>query len=113
MSLHQRREDCPADCAISFVRGSKETRQWSGYKWPAEAGLIGAETVLRFDHAGGILAIYRRPVDRYSSPPMGFAPRAGASGRPRGEDDTIERPKHHGLFNYQTDEALGAPVCIN
>jgi 3-phenylpropionate/trans-cinnamate dioxygenase ferredoxin component len=28
-------------------------------------------------------------------------------------DDTIECPKHNGLFNYMTGEAMGAPVCID
>ncbi|SMY10164.1 MocE family 2Fe-2S type ferredoxin [Flavimaricola marinus] len=28
-------------------------------------------------------------------------------------DDTIECPKHNGRFNYQTGEALRAPVCVN
>jgi 3-phenylpropionate/trans-cinnamate dioxygenase ferredoxin component len=27
-------------------------------------------------------------------------------------DDTIECPKHNGLFNYKTGAALRAPVCV-
>ena len=28
-------------------------------------------------------------------------------------DYTIECPKHNGLFDYRTGEALRAPVCVN
>ena len=28
-------------------------------------------------------------------------------------DYIIECPKHNGVFDYRTGEALGAPVCVN
>ena len=74
---------------------------------------IDEEDLIRFDHAGKTYAIYRSPDDEY------FAT-AGLCTHEQVHladglvmDNTIECPKHNGVFDYKTGEALGAPVCVN
>ena len=78
-----------------------------------KANDIDEEDLIRFDHDGHSYAIYRSPEDEY------FAT-DGLCTHERVHledglvmDDTVECPKHNGVFNYKTGEALGAPVCIN
>jgi 3-phenylpropionate/trans-cinnamate dioxygenase ferredoxin subunit len=76
-------------------------------------GDIAAEDVLRFDHADRSFAIYRSPDDKYYATD-GFCTHEQthlADGLVMGSE--IECPKHNGVFNYRTGEAMGAPVCIN
>lgn len=74
---------------------------------------IDEEDLVRFDHAGKTYAIYRSPDNEY------FAT-AGLCTHEQVHladglvmDNTIECPKHNGVFDYKTGEAMGAPVCVN
>jgi 3-phenylpropionate/trans-cinnamate dioxygenase ferredoxin subunit len=78
-----------------------------------EASSFEKESVIRFDYAGRTFAIYRSLDDRYFATD-GLCTHEGihlSDGRVI--DDTIECPKHNGIFNYMTGEAMGAPVCID
>jgi 3-phenylpropionate/trans-cinnamate dioxygenase ferredoxin component len=92
------------------ARGEELTMSWVEV---CEASGIEKESVIRFDYAGRTLAVYRSPDDRYFATD-GLCTHEGvhlSDGIVM--DDTIECPKHNGLFNYMTGEAMGAPVFIN
>lgn len=77
------------------------------------SGDIEPEGVIRFDYGGASYAIYRSGDGRYFATD-GLCTHENihlADGFVF--DDLIECPKHNGLFNYETGEARGAPVCIN
>jgi 3-phenylpropionate/trans-cinnamate dioxygenase ferredoxin subunit len=74
---------------------------------------IEEEDLIRFDHGGRTYAVYR-------SPENDFYATAGLCTHEQVHlvdglvmEDTIECPKHNGVFNYKTGEALGAPVCVD
>lgn len=74
---------------------------------------IEQEGVIRFVHDGKTYAVYRSPED-------GFYCTDGICTHEHVDltdglvmDDTIECPKHGGVFNYKTGEAMRAPVCVN
>ncbi len=74
---------------------------------------IAEEDVIRFDHGGFSLAIYRLEDDRFFAT-AGFCTHENvhlANGLVLGE--VIECPKHNGRFDITTGRALGAPACIN
>jgi 3-phenylpropionate/trans-cinnamate dioxygenase ferredoxin subunit len=74
---------------------------------------IEEEDVIRFDHGGFSLAIYRLEDDRFFAT-AGFCTHENvhlANGLVLGE--VIECPKHNGRFDVTTGRALGAPACIN
>jgi len=78
-----------------------------------EASVIERESVIRFDHAGRTFAVYRSSDDRYFATD-GLCTHEGVHlSEGVVMDDTIECPKHNGVFNYMTGEAMGAPVCID
>ena len=77
------------------------------------ADAIEAEDVIRFDHGGRTFAVYRSPDERYFATD-GFCTHERAHlADGLVMDDTIECPKHNGVFNYQTGAAMGAPVCVD
>ena len=78
-----------------------------------DAETIGIQSVLRFDHDGRTFAIYRSPDDRYFATDGLCTHEKVHLADGEVMDDMIECPKHNGLFNYMTGEALGAPVCVN
>ena len=78
-----------------------------------EANGIEKEGVIRFDHGGRTFAIYRSPDDRYFATDGLCTHESAYLTEGLVMDDTIECPKHNGLFNYMTGEAMGAPVCID
>jgi 3-phenylpropionate/trans-cinnamate dioxygenase ferredoxin subunit len=74
---------------------------------------IEEEEVIRFDHDGRTFAIFRSPEDE-------FFCTEGLCTHEKVHlcdglvmDYTIECPKHNGMFDYRTGEALRAPVCVN
>jgi 3-phenylpropionate/trans-cinnamate dioxygenase ferredoxin component len=74
---------------------------------------IEEEELIRFDHDGQTFAIYRSPDDE-------FFCTEGLCTHEKVHlcdglvmEHTIECPKHNGLFDYRTGEALRAPVCVN
>jgi 3-phenylpropionate/trans-cinnamate dioxygenase ferredoxin subunit len=76
-------------------------------------GDIKAEDVIRFDHSGKTLAIYRSADDEYFATD-GLCTHENvhlADGFVDG--DLIECPKHSSSFNYKTGEVTGPPACVN
>ncbi|HEX3982330.1 MAG TPA: MocE family 2Fe-2S type ferredoxin [Acidisoma sp.] len=74
---------------------------------------IDEEDVIRFDHAGQSLAIYRLEDDRFFAT-SGLCTHENvhlADGLVLGR--IIECPKHNGRFDIPTGQAKGAPACIN
>jgi len=71
------------------------------------------EDVIRFDHGGKVLAIYRSPDDQYFATDGLCTHEQISLADGLVMDDIIECPKHNGRFNYKTGEAKGAPVCVN
>lgn len=69
------------------------------------------EDVLRWDHDGATFAIVRSPEGRFYCT-QGLCTHEGvhlAGGMVM--DFEIECPRHNGLFDYRTGEALRAPAC--
>ena len=84
-----------------------------GWVEVCDASGIQKEGVIRFDYGGQTFAIYRSPDDRYFATD-GLCTHEGVHlSEGLVMDGTIECPKHNGLFNYTTGEAMGAPVCID
>jgi 3-phenylpropionate/trans-cinnamate dioxygenase ferredoxin subunit len=83
--------------------------------WVAACPLdeIEQEGVIRFDHGGKTFAIYRSPADEvFCTDGLCTHERVHlADGLVM--DYEIECPKHNGVFDYRTGEALRAPVCVN
>jgi 3-phenylpropionate/trans-cinnamate dioxygenase ferredoxin subunit len=74
---------------------------------------IEEEDVIRFDHGGVSLAIYRLEDDRFFAT-SGLCTHEKvhlANGLVMGR--VIECPKHNGRFDIPTGQAKGAPACIN
>ena len=74
---------------------------------------IDPEDLLRFDHDSRTFCIYRASDDAY------FAT-DGLCSHEKVHlcdglvmDHTIECPKHVGIFDYRTGEAIRAPACVN
>jgi 3-phenylpropionate/trans-cinnamate dioxygenase ferredoxin subunit len=74
---------------------------------------IDEEDVLRFDHGGRTLAIYRSPDSTYYATDGLCTHEKIHLADGLVMDNIIECPKHNGRFDYRTGEAKGAPVCIN
>ena len=74
---------------------------------------IEEEDVLRFDHEGLTLALYRLADDRFFAT-AGLCTHEKvhlANGLVMGR--VIECPKHNGRFDIPTGQAKGAPACID
>ena len=74
---------------------------------------IEPEDVIRFDHNGRVLAIYRSPDDQYYATDGICTHEHALLSDGLVLDEIIECPKHNGRFDYRTGEAMGAPVCID
>ena len=74
---------------------------------------IDEEDVIRFDHAGRTLAIYRSPEDTYHATDGLCTHEKIHLADGLVMDHIIECPKHNGRFDYKTGEAKGAPVCVD
>jgi len=74
---------------------------------------IEPEDVMRFEHAGKAIAVYRSSQNTFhATDGLCTHERASlADGLVMG--DLIECPKHNGRFNYKTGEAKRAPACID
>ena len=77
------------------------------------AGDVEEEDLIRFDHDGRTYAIYRSPDSEYYATAGLCTHEQVHLAEGLVMDDTIECPKHNGVFNYKTGEALAAPVCVN
>jgi 3-phenylpropionate/trans-cinnamate dioxygenase ferredoxin subunit len=74
---------------------------------------IEEEDVIRFDHGGVSLAIYRLDNERFFAT-AGLCTHENvhlADGLVMGR--IIECPKHNGRFDIPTGQAKGAPACVN
>jgi 3-phenylpropionate/trans-cinnamate dioxygenase ferredoxin subunit len=85
----------------------------SGWVEACAADDIEAEDVIRFDHQGRTYAIYRSPDDQFFATDGYCTHERTHLADGLVMDDTIECPKHNGVFNYKTGAAMGAPVCID
>ena len=74
---------------------------------------IDEEDLIRFDHDGHTYAIYRSPDNEYFATAGLCTHEHVHLAEGLVMDDTIECPKHNGVFNYKTGKALAAPVCVN
>lgn len=69
--------------------------------------------VLRFDNPGGTYAIYRSSNGEYFAT-SGFCSHEQAHlSEGLVVDYEIECPRHSGIFDYRTGEAIGAPACVD
>lgn len=71
------------------------------------------EEVIRFDHQGRTFCIFRSPDDEYFCTDGVCTHEKVHLADGLVMDYTIECPKHNGVFDYRTGEALRMPVCIN
>ena len=71
------------------------------------------EELIRFDHEGRTFAIYRSPDDEFFCTDGLCTHEKVHLSDGLVMDNTIECPKHNGMFDYRTGEALRAPVCVN
>jgi 3-phenylpropionate/trans-cinnamate dioxygenase ferredoxin subunit len=74
---------------------------------------IDEEDVIRFDHGGVTIAVYRLEDDRFFAT-SGLCTHENvhlADGLVMGR--IIECPKHNGRFDIPSGQAKGAPACIN
>ncbi len=76
-------------------------------------GDVDEEDVIRFDHGGRTFAIYRSPEGEYFATDGLCTHEKVHLADGLVMSDTIECPKHNGVFDYKTGEAKGAPVCVN
>ena len=92
------------------VRVSIEMAQWVNVCSPGD---IEQEGAVRFKHDGKLYAVYRSPDDEYFCTDGICSHEHVDLTDGLVMDDTIECPKHGGVFNYKTGEAMRAPVCVN
>ena len=78
-----------------------------------EADEIDREDVVRFDHAGRTFAIYRSLEDGYFATDGLCTHEKVHLSDGLVMEHRIECPKHNGVFDYRTGEAVRAPVCVN
>lgn len=74
---------------------------------------IDEEDVIRFDHEGRTFAIYRSPGDAFFCTDGLCTHEKVHLSDGLVMEYKIECPKHSGVFDYRTGEALRAPVCVN
>lgn len=81
-----------------------------------EVGLletIEQEGVIRFDHGGMTYAVYRSPDDEVFCTDGLCTHEKIHLADGLVMDYEIECPKHQGVFDYRTGEALRLPACVN
>lgn len=74
---------------------------------------IGLEDVRRFDLGSRSFAIYRSPEDVVYATDGLCTHESVHLADGLVIENTIECPKHNGVFDYTTGQAKGAPVCVN
>jgi 3-phenylpropionate/trans-cinnamate dioxygenase ferredoxin component len=84
-------------------------------QWVEACGANDVETeeVIRFDHQGRTYCIFRSPDDEYFCTDGVCTHEKVHLADGLVMDYTIECPKHNGVFDYRTGEAIRMPVCIN
>lgn len=71
------------------------------------------EEVIRFDHQGRTFCIFRSPEDDFYCTDGLCTHEKVHLADGLVMDHSIECPKHSGVFDYRTGEAMRMPVCIN
>ena len=74
---------------------------------------IEPEDLIRFEHGGRSFCIYRSPEDTFHATDGHCSHEKVHLSGGLVMDHKIECPKHNGVFDYRTGEALRAPACIN
>lgn len=74
---------------------------------------VEAEEVIRFDHSGRTFAIFRSPEDEYFCTDGLCTHEKVHIADGLVMEHTIECPKHNGMFDYRTGQAMRAPVCVD
>jgi 3-phenylpropionate/trans-cinnamate dioxygenase ferredoxin subunit len=74
---------------------------------------IEEEDLIRFDHGGRTFAIYRSPDGEFFCTDGLCTHEKVHLADGLVVDYTIECPKHNGVFDYRTGEAMRAPPCVN
>jgi 3-phenylpropionate/trans-cinnamate dioxygenase ferredoxin subunit len=74
---------------------------------------IEPEDLIRFDHSGRTFVIYRSPDHEFFCTDGLCTHEKVHLADGLVMDYTIECPKHNGVFDYRTGEAMQAPVCVN
>lgn len=83
--------------------------------WIEACGLedIEQEGVARFDHGGRSYAIFRSPNDEVFCTDGHCTHEQIHLSEGLVMDYEIECPKHSGVFDYRTGEAMRLPACVN
>lgn len=83
--------------------------------WVEAVGVdeIEVEDVVRFDHNGRTIALYRSPDSKYFATDGICTHEHAFLSDGLVLDHVIECPKHNGRFDYRNGKALGAPVCVD
>jgi 3-phenylpropionate/trans-cinnamate dioxygenase ferredoxin subunit len=74
---------------------------------------VEAEEVIRFDHSGRTFAIFRSPEDEYFCTDGLCTHEKVHIADGLVMEHAIECPKHNGMFDYRTGQAMRAPVCVD
>ncbi len=74
---------------------------------------IDQEDVIGFEHDGRSYAIFRSPEDAYFCTDGVCTHEHVKLEEGLVMDHEIECPKHNGVFDYRTGEALRAPACVD
>lgn len=83
--------------------------------WVEACGIddVDKEDVIRWDHEGRAIALYRSPDGEYFATDGLCTHEHVNLANGLVMDDIIECPKHNGRFNYKSGRALAAPVCVD
>ncbi len=74
---------------------------------------LGPERVVRFDEGERTFAIYCSPEGDYFATDGLCTHGKAHLADGLVIDGTVECPKHNGIFDYRTGEAMAPPVCID
>lgn len=74
---------------------------------------VDPEELVRFDYEGLALIVIRSPEGDYYATDGHCTHEAIHLEEGLVIDHTVECPKHSGMFDYRTGEALAPPVCVN
>lgn len=85
----------------------------AGWVDVCDVGAIEMEGVIRFDRGGRTYAVYRSPDDSYFCTDGLCTHEEIHLADGLVMDYEIECPKHSGIFDYRTGDALRLPACKN
>lgn len=99
----------------SHLKTTNSKRDCQMSQWVEACGAddVEPEEVIRFDHQGRTFCVFRSPEDEYFCTDGVCTHEKVHLADGLVMDHTIECPKHNGVFDYRTGEAIRMPVCIN